>query len=311
MTLQQLRDFTAIVTHGGVRAAARALGVSQAGLTKSVARLEEGAQAELFLRTSRGITLTSVGETLFQHALSILRECDRAESSLIQLKGDLSGKVELGLSPVASLHLLTAVTAEFLRRYPQGQLSVVQGMSHSLIPMIRSGQLEVAVSSLPDAFDTTGLNTIPLFPTEPVVVGRRGHPLANSRSVNDLIDCHWVESGMTNRFGAPGSSVSAMFSEAGFGKPKIAVICDSLSDTLLLVSRSDLLSVLPAAIFTQSFMQSGLVVFPMETPLKTFPTAVIHRSTPPLSPLAVSLVGMLVSYSKIRGKVGNLPAGQT
>ncbi|BAO94039.1 LysR substrate-binding domain-containing protein [Caballeronia insecticola] len=311
MTLQQLRDFTAIVAHGGVRAAARELGVSQAGLTKSVARLEEATQAELFLRTSRGITLTAVGETLLQHALAILRECDRAESSLIQLRGDLAGKVELGVSPVASLHLLPAVTAEFLRRYPLGQLSVVQGMSHSLVPMIRSGHLDVAVSSLPDAFDTTGLNTIPLFPTEPVVVGRKSHPLANSRSVNDLLDCHWMESGMTDRFGAPGSSVGAMFSEAGFGKPRIAVVCDSLSDTILLVTKSDLLSVLPAAIFTQNFLQSGLVVLPIERPLKTFPTAVIHRATPPLSPLAVSLVGMLVSYAKIRTKVGSLPANKS
>lgn len=311
MTLQQLRDFTAIVIHGGVRAAARERGVSQAGLTKSVARLEEATRAELFLRTSRGITLTSVGDMLFQHALAILRECDRAESSLLQSQGDLAGKVELGLSPVASLHLLPAVSAEFLRRYPQGQLSVAQGMSHTLIPMIRSGHLEVAVSSLPDAFDTTGLNTITLFPTEPVVVGRKGHPLADSRSVKDLLDCHWVESGMTDRFGAPGSSVGAMFSEAGFGKPRIAVVCDSLSDTILLVTRSDLLSVLPAALFTQGFMQSGLVVFPIETPLKTFPTAVIHRATPPLSPLAASLVGMLVSYSKIRVKVGSLAASKS
>jgi DNA-binding transcriptional LysR family regulator len=310
MTLQQLRDFTAIVGHGGVRAAARELDVSQAGLTKSVAKLEQATQAELFLRTSRGITLTAVGEQLYQHALVILRECDRAEASLMRLKGDLTGKVEIGLSPVASLHLLPAVTAEFRRRFPSAQLSVTQGMSHSLVPMIRSGHLDIAISSLPDAFDTTGLNTIPLFPTEPMVIGRKGHPLAKSRSVKALLDCDWVESGMTDRFGAPGSSVGAMFSEAGFGKPNIAVVCDSLSDTILLITQTDMLSVLPGAIFTQQFMQSELVAFPIETPLKTFPTAVIHRATPPLSPLAATLVGMLVSYAKVRAQVGSLPRGK-
>ncbi len=280
MTLQQLRDFMAIVSHGGMRAAARELGVSQAGLTKSVAQLEKATQAELFLRTSRGITLTAVGDQLLQHATAILRECDRAESNLMQLRSSGEGRVELGVSPVASLNLLPAVTAEFRRRFPLAQLSVTHGLSHSLIPMVRSGRLEISVSSLPDAFDTVGLVTIPLFPTEPVVVGRKGHPLAKSRSVKDLVDCHWVETGMTDRFGAPGSSVGAMFFEAGFGKPKIAVICDSLSDTILLLSRSDLLSVLPAAIFTQEFMQTELVMFPIATPLKTFPTAVIHRATP-------------------------------
>jgi len=309
MTLQQLRDFVAIVNHGGVRAAARELDVSQAGLTKSIARLETATQAELFLRTSRGITLTAVGDQLFQHALAILRECDRAESQLLQMRGIETGKVELGVSAVASLNLLPAVTAEFRRRFPLAQLSVTHGMSNSLIPMVRSGHLEISVSSIPDAFDTTGLVTIPLFPTEPVVVGRKGHPLAQSRSVMALVDCHWVETGMTDRFGPAGSSVATMFAEAGLEQPKVSVVCDSLSDTLLLVSRSDLLSVVPAAIFTQKFMHTELAMFPIDTPLKTFPTAVIHRSTPPLSPLAASLTGMLVSYSKIRTKVGNLASG--
>jgi LysR family transcriptional regulator, regulator of abg operon len=135
------------------------------------------------------------------------------------------------------------------------------------------------------------------------VVGRKGHPLAHSRSVMELVDSHWVETGMTDRFGAAGSSVGTMFAEAGLGTPKISVICDSLSDTILLVSRSDMLSVLPAAIFTQKFMHTELAMFPIATPLKTFPTAVIHRATPPLSPLATSLIGMLVSYAKIRAKV--------
>jgi len=40
MRLQQLRDLLAVVSHGGYRAAARALDVSQAGLTKSVAKLK-------------------------------------------------------------------------------------------------------------------------------------------------------------------------------------------------------------------------------------------------------------------------------
>lgn len=52
MTLQQLRDFVAVVTHGGYRPAARVLDVAQAGLTKSIARLEQAYGVALLDRHS-------------------------------------------------------------------------------------------------------------------------------------------------------------------------------------------------------------------------------------------------------------------
>jgi LysR family transcriptional regulator of abg operon len=186
MTLQQLRDFTAIVNQGGVRAAARALGVSQAGLTKSVSKLETSVQASLFVRTSRGVALTAFGERLLEHAAIILRECDRAEADLNQLRGDEAGEVDVGVSPAPSIHLVPAVLPEFRRRYPRARLHVTHGLSHSLLPAVRSGQLDIAITPVPDHFDGAGLQIIPLFPTEPSIVGRRDHPLAKSRSIREL-----------------------------------------------------------------------------------------------------------------------------
>ena len=61
MRLQQLRDLLAVVSHGGYRAAARALDVSQAGLTKSLAKLEEEHDIVLIERTSQGIALSAAG----------------------------------------------------------------------------------------------------------------------------------------------------------------------------------------------------------------------------------------------------------
>ena len=52
MTLQQLRDLLSVLAHGGFRPAARTLSVSQAGLTKSVARLEEECGFALLDRTA-------------------------------------------------------------------------------------------------------------------------------------------------------------------------------------------------------------------------------------------------------------------
>jgi LysR family transcriptional regulator, regulator of abg operon len=299
MTLQQLRDFRAIVSHGGVRAAARALGVSQAGLTKSLTRLEESVQASLFVRTSRGVALTAFGERLLEHAAVILRECDRAEANLTQLRGDEAGEIDLGVSPAPSIHLLPAVLPEFRRRYPRARLHVTHGLSHSLLPAVRSGQLDIAVTPVPEPFDATGLHTVPLFPTEPSIVGRRGHPRARCRSIEELADCEWIVTGVADSPGVPGSSIIDLFAEAGLGQPNIAVVCDSLFDTLSLITRTDLLAPLPQTVLTHSLMSEGLARIPIREAQKVYTICVVHRASPPLSPIASTLASMLVSYAKI------------
>ncbi|CAB3798787.1 HTH-type transcriptional regulator TsaR [Paraburkholderia caffeinitolerans] len=305
MTLQQLRDFAAIVSQGGVRAAARALGVSQAGLTKSVAKLEASVQAELFVRTSHGVALTTFGERLLEHAAIILRECDRAESGMNQLRGDASGEVDIGVSPAPSIHLVPAVLPEFRRRFPRGRLHVTHGLSHSLLPAVRSGQLDIAITPVPEPFDATGLHTIPLFPTEPSIVGRRGHPRAHCRSIRELADCEWIVTGAADSLGAPGSSIVDLFAEAGLGRPNIAVVCDSLFDTLSLITRTDLLAPLPQTVLTHSLMREGLARIPIAEPQKIYTICIVHRASPPLSPIAAALTSMLVSYAKIgRGVMG-------
>ena len=62
MRLTQIRDFLAVVEAGSINAAARKLGVSQPGLTKSLGSLEAELSASLLKRTPTGVTLTRLGQ---------------------------------------------------------------------------------------------------------------------------------------------------------------------------------------------------------------------------------------------------------
>lgn len=299
MTLQQLRDFLSVVHHGGVRAAARALDVSQGGLTKSVSRLEESVQATLFLRTSRGLALTEFGERLLAHAQRILHDCDRAEAELDQLRGDEGGQVHIGVSPAPSIALVPAVLPEFRRRYPHARLHVTHGLSHSLLPAVRAGQIDIAITPVPQSLDGAGLHVIPLFPTRPSIVGRRGHPHAHATSIAELKDCEWIITGAPDSMGAPGSSILDLFAEHGLGRPNVAVVCDSLFDTLSLITRTELLAPLPQAILTHATVSQSLVRIPIRETQKVYTIAIVHRDYPPLPPVAATLVSMLASFAKI------------
>ena len=61
MDLSQLRYFNAVARHGSFSAAAKALRVTQPGLTKAVRRLEASLDCTLFRRLPRGVALTAAG----------------------------------------------------------------------------------------------------------------------------------------------------------------------------------------------------------------------------------------------------------
>ena len=72
MTPAQLRAFSAVVRLGSVRAAAEALGMSDAGISMHVAQLRKELDDPLFARTAAGLAFTPGGLRLASRAVEIL-----------------------------------------------------------------------------------------------------------------------------------------------------------------------------------------------------------------------------------------------
>jgi DNA-binding transcriptional LysR family regulator len=146
MTLQQLRDLTSVLAHGGFRSTARALSVSQAGLTKSVARLEEECGFALLDRTAKGIGLTPRGEAFLPYAQAVLGECDRAQQWITDSGKRPVRRVALGLSIEPSLYLAPSVLADFRRTMPEVTVHVWQSSSSALVARLRDNSIDLAVT---------------------------------------------------------------------------------------------------------------------------------------------------------------------
>src|SRR5207342_1849044 len=109
------------VAHGGYRPAARALGVAQAGLTKSIARLEREHGVVLLDRSGQGIALTADGAHFLRQAQAVVLEADRAEAWLAAAaapRGARAASIALGVSVEPSLHVVPAVLEDFRRVLP-------------------------------------------------------------------------------------------------------------------------------------------------------------------------------------------------
>jgi biotin operon repressor len=74
MQFQQMRHVVALVERRSLASAAKALGISQPALSKSLRRLETDLGVKLFERTARGVLATEFGRELARHARAIVVE---------------------------------------------------------------------------------------------------------------------------------------------------------------------------------------------------------------------------------------------
>ena len=91
--LRAFEVFTTVVGQGSFTRAADKLDTSPANVTRYVNELEEALGARLLNRTSRKLSLTETGKTLYDRALSILEDVAEAEAvasiTTIQPRGRL------------------------------------------------------------------------------------------------------------------------------------------------------------------------------------------------------------------------------
>jgi DNA-binding transcriptional LysR family regulator len=163
LTISQLRAFKAVAEHGSLRAASRALGVAQSGITQQLQNLESILGATLFIRTNRGIALTALGQRLLQRAGAIIGECERAEQEVQQLRGDYAGEVTFGMTTEPLVDALAPVLMDFRTRFPQVALHLRTGTSRMMISWIREGTLDFAVALVSKHTDTADLSVVPLY----------------------------------------------------------------------------------------------------------------------------------------------------
>jgi DNA-binding transcriptional LysR family regulator len=122
--MSKLPDFEGIAMFAKVAeersfaAAARAMGVSVATVSRAVTRLEERLGGRLFNRTSRRLALTDYGRTLAERASRVYAEAEEAEDFARKASSRPRGLVKLAAPLSFGARWVAPLLPEFLRRYP-------------------------------------------------------------------------------------------------------------------------------------------------------------------------------------------------
>ncbi|WGS54791.1 LysR substrate-binding domain-containing protein [Paraburkholderia sp. D15] len=299
LTISQLRAFTAVAEHGSIRAASRALGIAQSGITQQLQNLESMLGATLFTRTNRGIALTALGQRLLQRAGAIIGECERAEQEVRQLRGDYVGEVTFGMTTEPLIDALAPVLTQFRTRFERVAVHLRTGTSRMMISRIREGTLDFAVALVSKYTDTTDLSVTPLYPSDPVVVCRRGHPKAHATSLAELVDCPWLATRSPNLTDNPQvHRLNQMFDSHGLPPPRIIATVEGLYETLHLVGATDCLSLEASVVAQRGPFASTLTAIPVRERAVEQDVCLLQRAAVPLTPAAQEFATMIASYSR-------------
>jgi DNA-binding transcriptional LysR family regulator len=124
-SLRAMRVFARVIDEGSFAAAARALDLAPAVVTRLVAELEEHLGARLMNRTTRRIALTEVGENYLERVRRILADVDEAEALAHASVAEPRGPVRMLAPPAVAVHQLAKHLPRFHARYPLVTLDLV------------------------------------------------------------------------------------------------------------------------------------------------------------------------------------------
>jgi DNA-binding transcriptional LysR family regulator len=122
--LMSMRVFQKVIDEGGFAAAARALDISPAVVTRLVADLEEHLGTRLLHRSTRRLSLSVAGETYLNRVRAILQDIDEADRVVSAQTHELEGVLRVLAPPVLASHVLAPLIAGFRLLYPKILLNI-------------------------------------------------------------------------------------------------------------------------------------------------------------------------------------------
>lgn len=169
--------FVRVIEHGGVTAAARALGVQKSSLSRSVARLERDLGVRLMQRTTRQRGMTDAGIALYEPAREAVTTLARVAEAVAAHRTEATGIVRVAVPAFAAYAGVPQGLAALRDRHPAIRVDVV--VTQRQVDLVaESFDLAIRFGALPDSTlvaRSAGQSAIGLY-ASPAYLARHGTP---------------------------------------------------------------------------------------------------------------------------------------
>lgn len=183
--LLQMWYAVATAQHGSMRRAAITLNVRQPTLSRKIQDLEAEIGITLFERSTGGAFPTRVGHNFVRTMEHILHEIDEMAITARSIGRGDAGQLTVGFSTSLSAGNLRATLMEFARRFPEVEISAIEGSRARLFPALESSHIDIAIVT--GESPSIGAKAMPLWTERIIVALPEAHPLAAYEIV------HWTD----------------------------------------------------------------------------------------------------------------------
>ncbi|MDJ0389135.1 LysR substrate-binding domain-containing protein [Roseomonas sp. E05] len=175
LSLRDLEYAVAVADLGHFGRAAERCGVSQAGLSEQVRKLEALLGVALFERTTRRITVTPAGEALLRQAREVLGSARTLLEMARNRAEPLTGSLRLGVIATLGPYYLPGLLRDVRGRFPKLELRLQEGHTSPLLVALQAGELDALLLALPAGVE--GIAAESLFFEPFLAVLPAAHPL--------------------------------------------------------------------------------------------------------------------------------------
>ncbi len=251
--LNLLPIFEAAYEERSLSKAAVRLAMTQPAVSHALARLRHTLRDDLFIRHSRGLTPTPIGDALglVRAAVGESRGFDPRVS-----ERHFTIAIPHPLGPMLALNLIRAMQAEA----PRITLSFsTRSRPLELERDLASGRIDLSVDWLPTRREELVDET--LFEDRIVFIARKGHPSLRGRNTLKALVSKWKFVRLRPRVNLDETPLEELRAWTRLN-PSIALEVSELLEVLMVVSQSDLLGIVPWSLAERARPILGVQVVP-------------------------------------------------
>jgi DNA-binding transcriptional LysR family regulator len=293
LDVTRLRQLAVIVRQRSFSKAAETIGISQPALSKNIRTLERTLGVRLLERGRFGALPTEFGLALARHADAVDAELASARQEVESLRVARTGHARIGCGPSEATRLLPVALNRLRVEAPGIRVTVLYGLNEALMPMVKHGEVDFALSSIPARCPDPDLQQIRVHEDRAAVVARHGHPLLARReplTAEHLHDQQWI---LARSHELERRALDDVFIASGFAPPQVAIETTSAVLMKTMVMQSDFLTFLPRELVYWEERAGLLAPLNLAAPSWRRIVGVTLRARAGINPAAQALINSL------------------
>ncbi|TEW54706.1 LysR family transcriptional regulator [Psychromonas sp. RZ22] len=187
MEIKTLKTFITVASLKNFSAAAKELYTVQPNISRQISDLEKELDVKLFIRNTREVSLTEVGQLLLPEAIEIVANNTRV-INLIKAAKDNQQSLTIGYLASACFTFLPQLVCEFSKLYPKIKISILEMSSKEQLDALLEKKIDISFSRPQPLLERKKFYCSEIYRDPLVATVSTGHYLANKEhlSFNEL-----------------------------------------------------------------------------------------------------------------------------